>query len=104
MPDSEPAPEIPADRQPPDGCEEDDAGAGFGTQVLLCAAITGFATCVTMLGPLLVDLSRDLEVSLGQAGLLAAARTIVHPRRSARQQGCSAPHVDRAHGFVYTRR
>jgi predicted MFS family arabinose efflux permease len=51
----------------------DDRGPGFGVLVLLMAAIFGFATSVTMLGPLLVDLSRDLDVSLGQAGLLAAA-------------------------------
>ncbi|MGE3271356.1 MAG: MFS transporter [Chloroflexota bacterium] len=50
-----------------------DDGAGLGVLVLLMAAIFGFATCVTMLGPLLVDLSQELQVSLGQAGLLAAA-------------------------------
>ena len=54
----------------------EDGGAGFGTQVLLMMAIFGSATCVTMLGPLLVDLSRDLDVSLGQAGLLAAAMAV----------------------------
>ena len=40
------------------------------------AAIFGFATCVTMLGPLLVDLSAELDVTLGQAGLLAAAMAV----------------------------
>lgn len=55
---------------------EEGGGAGFGTQLLLMMAITGFATCVTMLGPLLVDLSRELEISLGQAGLLAAAMAV----------------------------
>src|SRR5687768_10088036 len=73
MPASEPAPEHPAAREAAAGREEDDGGAGLGVQILLMAAIFGFATCVTMLGPLLVDLSRDLDVSLGQAGLLAAA-------------------------------
>ncbi|MCC7371276.1 MAG: MFS transporter [Chloroflexi bacterium] len=53
-----------------------DQGAGLGVLVLLMAAIFGFATCVTMLGPLLVDLSAELEVSLGQAGLLAAAMAV----------------------------
>jgi DHA1 family chloramphenicol resistance protein-like MFS transporter len=51
----------------------EDQGAGLGVLVLLMASIFGFATCVTMLGPLLVDLSAELGVSLGQAGLLAAA-------------------------------
>jgi hypothetical protein len=35
--------------------------------------VTGIVTSVTMIGPLLVDISRDLGISLGQAGLLAAA-------------------------------
>src|SRR5215211_4292327 len=78
MPASEPAPEIPAARTPAvkREAEAGDGGAVFGTQVLLMLAITGFATCVTMLGPLLVDLSRELDVSLGQAGLLAAAMAV----------------------------
>jgi DHA1 family inner membrane transport protein len=54
----------------------DDPGAGLGVLALLTVAIFGFATSVTMLGPLLVDLSRDLDVSLGQAGLLAAAMAV----------------------------
>src|SRR6188768_565516 len=56
--------------------EPADNGAGLGVLVLLTLAIFGFATCVTMLGPLLVDLSRELDVSLGQAGLLAAAMAV----------------------------
>lgn len=76
MPASEPAPEHPAAQEPIAGREEEDGGAGFGVQVLLMAAIFGFATCVTMLGPLLVDLGRELDVSLGQAGLLAAAMAV----------------------------
>ena len=43
---------------------------------LFMASVFGFATVVTMLGPLLVDLSRELDVSLGQAGLLAAALAV----------------------------
>lgn len=55
---------------------DDQGSAGLGVLILLMAAIFGFATCVTMLGPLLVDLGRDLDVSLGQAGLLAAAMAV----------------------------
>lgn len=53
--------------------EREDGDAGLAVLALLMASIFGFATAVTMLGPLLVDLSRELDVSLGQAGLLAAA-------------------------------
>src|SRR4051812_20884875 len=56
--------------------EPADNGAGLGVLVLLTLAIFGFATCVTMLGPLLIDLSHELDVSLGQAGLLAAAMAV----------------------------
>jgi predicted MFS family arabinose efflux permease len=41
--------------------------------ILITAGVTGTVTSVTMIGPLLVDISRDLGISLGQAGLLAAA-------------------------------
>jgi DHA1 family inner membrane transport protein len=41
--------------------------------VLISAGVTGIVTSVTMIGPLLLDISRDLEIALGQAGLLAAA-------------------------------
>jgi predicted MFS family arabinose efflux permease len=41
--------------------------------LLVTAAITGWVTAITMVGPLLVDLSRDLNVPLGQLGLLGAA-------------------------------
>jgi predicted MFS family arabinose efflux permease len=44
---------------------------GPRTLALVTATIAGIVTWMTMLGPLLVDLSRDLGVSLGQAGLLA---------------------------------
>ena len=73
---SEPAPRTPLKPKVVVRREEGGGGAGFGTQVLLMMAIFGSATCVTMLGPLLVDLSQDLDVSLGQAGLLAAAMAV----------------------------
>ena len=44
--------------------------------MLVTATVFGFATAITMLGPLLVDLSNDLDVSLGRAGLLAAAMAL----------------------------
>jgi predicted MFS family arabinose efflux permease len=40
------------------------------------ASILGFVTAITMVGPLLLDLSRELDVPLGQAGLLAAAMSL----------------------------
>src|ERR1043165_7216195 len=40
---------------------------------IITAGVTGIVTSVTMIGPLLVDVARDLDVSIGQAGLLAAA-------------------------------
>src|SRR4051812_5212110 len=55
---------------------DDESGAGLGVLVLLMVSTFGFATSLTMLGPLLVDLSRELDVSLGQAGLLAAALAV----------------------------
>lgn len=44
--------------------------------MLIAAATLGFATAITMLGPLLVDLSRELDVPLGQAGLLATVTAL----------------------------
>jgi len=41
--------------------------------LIITAGVTGIVTSVTMIGPLLVDIARDLDVSLGEAGLLAAA-------------------------------
>lgn len=41
--------------------------------VLITAGVTGIVTSVTMIGPLLVDMSRDLGISVSQAGLLAVA-------------------------------
>jgi DHA1 family inner membrane transport protein len=50
--------------------------AGAGTLVLITAGVTGIVTSVTMIAPLLLDISRDLGISLGQAGLLAAAAAV----------------------------
>ena len=47
--------------------------AGAGTLALITTGVTAIVTSVTMIGPLLVDIARDLGISLGQAGLLAAA-------------------------------
>jgi len=44
--------------------------------VLITAGVTGIVTSVTMIGPLLLDISRDLGIALGQAGLLAAAAAV----------------------------
>ena len=44
--------------------------------LLITAGVTGIVTSVTMIGPLLVDISRDLGISLGQAGLLAMAAAV----------------------------
>jgi predicted MFS family arabinose efflux permease len=46
------------------------------TLFLVTAAILGFVTAITMVGPLLVDLSRELGVPLGQAGLLAGVMSL----------------------------
>jgi len=53
-----------------------DRGVGTGSLLLVTAAITGWATAITMIGPLLVDLSRELDVPLGQLGLLGAAMSL----------------------------
>lgn len=55
---------------------EQPVGAGTGTLMLTTAAIFGFVTAITMVGPLLVDLSRELGISLGQAGLISAAMAL----------------------------
>jgi len=63
----------------PRGLDADDPPGeepGVVVLFLFMASVFGFATVVTMLGPLLVDLSRELDVSLGQAGLLAAALAV----------------------------
>jgi predicted MFS family arabinose efflux permease len=41
---------------------------GNGTLALITVGIFGMVTSTTMLGPLLLDLSRDFGISLGQAG------------------------------------
>ncbi|MCA1646889.1 MAG: MFS transporter [Chloroflexi bacterium] len=46
------------------------------TLVLVSATTLGFVTAITMIGPLLLDLSRDLGVPLGQAGLLASVMSL----------------------------
>lgn len=51
-------------------------GASTATLGLIAAGVTGIVTSVTMIGPLLLDISRDLGISLGQAGLLAAATAV----------------------------
>src|SRR5712692_10744519 len=43
---------------------------------LIAASILGFVTAITMVAPLLLDLSRELGVPLGQAGLLAGAMSL----------------------------
>ena len=73
----EPEPSVkPAPTPAPERVRRGDQGAGLAILLLLMIATFGFATSVTMLGPLLVDLSRELDVSLGQAGLLAAALAV----------------------------
>ncbi len=46
------------------------------TQVLVTLIIFGMATSLTMVAPLLLDLSREFRISVGTAGLLAAASAI----------------------------
>ncbi|MBV9324938.1 MAG: MFS transporter [Chloroflexi bacterium] len=46
------------------------------TLLLICASILGFVTALTMVAPLLLDLSRELDVPLAQAGLLAAVMSL----------------------------
>jgi predicted MFS family arabinose efflux permease len=46
------------------------------TLVLIASVILMFVTAITMIAPLLLDLSRDLDVPLGQAGLLAGAMSL----------------------------
>jgi DHA1 family inner membrane transport protein len=46
--------------------------AGTGTLILITVGICGIVTSVMMIGPLLLDLAQEFDVSLGTAGLLAA--------------------------------
>jgi DHA1 family inner membrane transport protein len=50
--------------------------AGLETRVLATLTIFGMATSLTMVAPLLVDLSREFRISVGTAGLLAAASAV----------------------------
>lgn len=43
-----------------------------GALPLIAIGLSGIVTSVTMIGPLLVDIARDFQVSVGTAGLLAA--------------------------------
>jgi predicted MFS family arabinose efflux permease len=54
----------------------DSDGRSTATLFLIAASILGFVTAITMVAPLLLDLSHELGVPLGQAGLLAAAMTL----------------------------
>jgi len=46
------------------------------TLVLIASVILMFVTAITMVAPLLLDLSRELGVPLGEAGLLAGAMSL----------------------------
>ena len=49
---------------------------GRGTLALVSAAIFAIVTSVTMMGPLLVDISRTFGVSLGAVGILSGAQSV----------------------------
>jgi len=53
-----------------------DRPGGRGALALITACVTGIVTSVMMIGPLLLDISRDLGISLAEAGLLAAAAAV----------------------------
>jgi len=55
------------------GQEQD---VGRGTLALTTAIVMGIITSVTMIGPLLVDVARDLRLPLGQASVLAVVSAI----------------------------
>ena len=61
----------------------DEQDVSRGTLALTTAIVTGIITSVTMIGPLLVDVARDLRIPLGLAGLLAVV--------SAAPQAISSP-------------
>ena len=69
--------DVGAVREPPlpRGAGE-GTGAGFSTLALFTTAVFGIVLAITMVGPLLLDLGREFDVSLGQAGLLAAAMAL----------------------------
>jgi DHA1 family inner membrane transport protein len=53
-----------------------DRAPAAGALALITAGVTAIVTSVTMIGPLLVGIARDLDISLGEAGLLAAAAAV----------------------------
>ena len=55
---------------------------------LVTAAVLGFATAITMLGPLLVDVSRELGVPLGQAGTVGRGHVVALGAWARRSPGC----------------
>src|SRR5262249_45697462 len=57
----------------------DRRAGGALAQALITACVTVIVTSITMIGPLLVDVSRDLGISLAPAGLLAAAAGVPPP-------------------------
>ena len=50
--------------------------AAMETQILVTLTNFGMVTSLTMVAPLLVDLSREFRISVGTAGLLAAASAV----------------------------
>ena len=64
------------ERSAPRSGKESQRGADRGALLLVAATVFGLVTAIAMTGPLLVDLSRDLNVSLGEAGLLNAAMAL----------------------------
>jgi predicted MFS family arabinose efflux permease len=54
----------------------DRRDGGGGALVLITGCVTGIVTSVMMIGPLLLDISRDLGISLAETGLLAAAAAV----------------------------
>ncbi len=54
--------------------EEPDVGRG--TLALTTAIVMGIITSMTMIGPLLLDIARDLRLPLGQASVLAVVSAV----------------------------
>jgi predicted MFS family arabinose efflux permease len=48
----------------------------YGTLTLVTISVFGMVTAMAMVSPLLVDLTREFDVSLGQAGLLSAMMSL----------------------------
>src|SRR5215208_1157458 len=51
-------------------------GAELATLALVTTTVFGIVLAITMVGPLLLDLGREFDISLGQAGLLTAAMAL----------------------------